>query len=49
MLGSGLSEAAGLSRGSPLGGGSSLIGFLLTELMRFTAEDWEREDDIILA
>jgi serine phosphatase RsbU (regulator of sigma subunit) len=29
-------------------GGSSLIGFLLSELTRFTGEDWEQEDDITL-
>jgi serine phosphatase RsbU (regulator of sigma subunit) len=29
-------------------GGSSLIGYLLTELSRFTGEDWEQEDDITL-
>jgi serine phosphatase RsbU (regulator of sigma subunit) len=30
------------------GGGSSLAGFLLSELTRFTGEDWEQEDDIAL-
>jgi PAS domain S-box-containing protein len=29
-------------------GGSSLIGFLLSELSRFTGEGWEQEDDITL-
>jgi PAS domain S-box-containing protein len=29
-------------------GGSSLIGFLLSELTRFTGEGWEQEDDITL-
>ena len=29
-------------------GGSSLISFLLSELTRFTGEDWEQEDDITL-
>jgi serine phosphatase RsbU (regulator of sigma subunit) len=29
-------------------GGSSLIGFLLSELSRFTGDDWEQEDDITL-
>jgi serine phosphatase RsbU (regulator of sigma subunit) len=29
-------------------GGSSLIGFLLSELTRFTGEEWEQEDDITL-
>jgi len=29
-------------------GGSSLVGFLLSELTRFTGEDWEQEDDITL-
>jgi serine phosphatase RsbU (regulator of sigma subunit)/CHASE1-domain containing sensor protein/anti-sigma regulatory factor (Ser/Thr protein kinase) len=29
-------------------GGSSLIGFLLSELTRFTGEDWDQEDDITL-
>jgi serine phosphatase RsbU (regulator of sigma subunit) len=28
--------------------GSALIGFLLSELTRFTGEDWEQEDDITL-
>ena len=26
----------------------SLVGFLLSELTRFTGEDWEQEDDITL-
>jgi predicted ester cyclase len=30
------------------GGSSSLVGFLLSELRRFTGEDWEQEDDITL-
>jgi predicted ester cyclase len=34
--------------GTHRGGGSSLIGFLLSELTRFTGEDWEQEDDITL-
>jgi serine phosphatase RsbU (regulator of sigma subunit) len=34
--------------GTHSGGGSSLIGFLLSELSRFTGEDWEQEDDITL-
>src|SRR5215218_8681659 len=29
-------------------GGSTLISFLLSELSRFTGEDWEQEDDITL-
>jgi serine phosphatase RsbU (regulator of sigma subunit) len=29
-------------------GGSSLIGYLLSELRRFTGEGWEQEDDITL-
>ena len=29
-------------------GGSSLIGFLLSELSRFVGEGWEQEDDITL-
>jgi serine phosphatase RsbU (regulator of sigma subunit) len=29
-------------------GGSSMIGFLLSELSRFTGEGWEQEDDITL-
>ena len=29
-------------------GGSTLIGFLLSELARFTGEEWEQEDDITL-
>jgi serine phosphatase RsbU (regulator of sigma subunit) len=29
-------------------GGSSLIGFLLSELSRFTGDGWEQEDDITL-
>ena len=27
---------------------SSLIGFLLSELTRFTGEEWDQEDDITL-
>src|SRR5215212_4447902 len=34
--------------GADRSGGSSLIGFLLSELTRFTGEDWEQEDDITL-
>ena len=34
--------------GAHRSGGSSLIGFLLSELTRFTGEDWEQEDDITL-
>ena len=34
--------------GTHRSGGSSLIGFLLSELTRFTGEDWEQEDDITL-
>jgi serine phosphatase RsbU (regulator of sigma subunit) len=34
--------------GAHRGGGSSLIGFLLSELTRFTGEGWEQEDDITL-
>ena len=34
--------------GTHRSGGSSLIGFLLSELSRFTGEDWEQEDDITL-
>jgi PAS domain S-box-containing protein len=34
--------------GTHRSGGSSLIGFLLTELTRFTGEEWEQEDDITL-
>ena len=34
--------------GTHRGGGSSLVGFLLSELGRFTAEQWEQEDDITL-
>src|SRR5215208_1870426 len=34
--------------GAHCSGGSSLIGFLLSELTRFTGEDWEQEDDITL-
>jgi len=29
-------------------GGATLIGFLLSELERFTGEDWEQEDDITM-
>ena len=29
-------------------GGSSLIGFLLSGLTRFTGDDWEQKDDITL-
>ena len=29
-------------------GRASLIDFLLSELTRFTGEDWEQEDDITL-
>ena len=34
--------------GAHRSGGSSLIGFLLSELTRFTGEEWEQEDDITL-
>ena len=34
--------------GAHRSGGSSLIGFLLSELARFTGEGWEQEDDITL-
>jgi serine phosphatase RsbU (regulator of sigma subunit) len=34
--------------GTHRSGGSSLIGFLLSELSRFTGKDWEQEDDITL-
>src|ERR671917_1492597 len=34
--------------GTHRSGGSSLIGFLLSELRRFTGEGWEQEDDITL-
>ena len=34
--------------GAHRSGGSSLIGFLLDELARFTGEGWEQEDDITL-
>jgi serine phosphatase RsbU (regulator of sigma subunit) len=34
--------------GTHRSGGSSLIRFLLSELTRFTGEDWEQEDDITL-
>src|SRR3712207_4522588 len=34
--------------GTHRSGGSSLIGCLLSELTRFTGEDWEQEDDITL-
>jgi serine phosphatase RsbU (regulator of sigma subunit) len=34
--------------GTHRSGGSSLIGFLLAELTRFTGEGWEQEDDITL-
>jgi serine phosphatase RsbU (regulator of sigma subunit) len=34
--------------GAQRSGGSSLISFLLSELRRFTGEDWEQEDDITL-
>jgi serine phosphatase RsbU (regulator of sigma subunit) len=34
--------------GAHRSGGSSLIGFLLSELSRFTGENWEQEDDITL-
>jgi serine phosphatase RsbU (regulator of sigma subunit) len=34
--------------GTHRSGGSSLIGFLLSELGRFTGEEWEQEDDITL-
>ena len=34
--------------GAHRSGGSALISFLLSELARFTGEDWEQEDDITL-
>jgi serine phosphatase RsbU (regulator of sigma subunit) len=34
--------------GTHRSGGSALIGFLLSELARFTGEGWEQEDDITL-
>jgi PAS domain S-box-containing protein len=34
--------------GTHRGGGSSLVGFLLSELRRFVGEGWEQEDDITL-
>jgi serine phosphatase RsbU (regulator of sigma subunit) len=34
--------------GAHRSGGSSLVGFLLSELARFTGEGWEQEDDITL-
>jgi serine phosphatase RsbU (regulator of sigma subunit) len=34
--------------GTHRSGGSSLIGYLLSELTRFTGEGWEQEDDITL-
>ena len=34
--------------GTHRSGGSSLVSFLLSELTRFTGEDWEQEDDITL-
>jgi serine phosphatase RsbU (regulator of sigma subunit) len=34
--------------GTHRSGGSSLIGFLLSELTRFAGEEWEQEDDITL-
>ena len=34
--------------GAHRSGGSSMIGFLLSELRRFTGEGWEQEDDITL-
>ena len=34
--------------GTHRSGGSSLIGFLLSELTRFTGDDWEQEDDITI-
>jgi serine phosphatase RsbU (regulator of sigma subunit) len=34
--------------GTHRSGGSSMIGFLLSELTRFTGDDWEQEDDITL-
>jgi serine phosphatase RsbU (regulator of sigma subunit) len=34
--------------GTHRSGGSALIGFLLTELSRFTGEEWDQEDDITL-
>jgi serine phosphatase RsbU (regulator of sigma subunit) len=34
--------------GTHRSGGSALIGFLLSELTRFTGENWDQEDDITL-
>ena len=34
--------------GTHRSGGSSLIGFLLSELSRFTGQNWQQEDDITL-
>jgi serine phosphatase RsbU (regulator of sigma subunit) len=34
--------------GTHRSGGSSLVGYLLSELTRFVGEDWEQEDDITL-
>jgi hypothetical protein len=34
--------------GTHRSGESSLIDFLLSELINFTGEDWEQEDDITL-
>jgi serine phosphatase RsbU (regulator of sigma subunit) len=34
--------------GAHRSGGSSLVGFLLSELARFTGDGWEQEDDITL-
>jgi serine phosphatase RsbU (regulator of sigma subunit) len=34
--------------GAHRSGGSSLVGFLLAELARFTGDGWEQEDDITL-
>ncbi len=34
--------------GTHRSGGSALIGFLLSELTRFTGEEWDQEDDITL-
>jgi serine phosphatase RsbU (regulator of sigma subunit) len=34
--------------GAHVSGDSTLIGFLLDELTRFTGENWEQEDDITL-
>jgi hypothetical protein len=34
--------------GTHRSGGSAMVEFLLSELARFTGENWEQEDDITL-